>query len=105
MALAADPLARRLLGVGLADLEERPHVLQDGRQRHRLRVSLCGHVVGRYAGGSAALRELVAEPALSYARLSDDADHLAPAVDRLLQAPVQFPQLALAPDEPSQARS
>ena len=102
--LAGDPLARRLVGVPLGDLEVRAQELEHGQERDGLGVRLAGDVVDGHRPSPAALRELVAETALADAGLADDPDHL-PAGRRSAcsRALSSTPSSLVAPDEAREA--
>ena len=84
-------------------LEVGAQELEHGQQRHGFAVCLAGDLVDRHALRPPALCELVAEAALSDARLAHDADHLTLAGECLLQGALERMQLLGAPDEAREA--
>ncbi len=101
--LAGDPLARRLIGVEVGDVEVGAHDLEHGQQRNPRRVRLAGGLVHGDPARTAAADEDVTEAALADAGLTDDADHLRPSRHSLLQRLIERLHLIVTADEPREA--
>jgi hypothetical protein len=100
---AGDPLPRGALGVALVDPEVGPQHLQDRHEGDCPSVRLRLRLVDLDAAAAAVLGELVAEAALSHARLGDDPDHAAFAVLGPFQRLLQRRHLLGAADEAGEA--
>src|SRR5439155_18947908 len=98
-----DLLARDSVAVPLADAEIAAHDLQDGEERDHLPVRHAVRLVDGEAAGTAALGELVAEPALADSGLGDHAHHLALTVERTGEGRLEGRHLVRSPNEAREA--
>jgi hypothetical protein len=95
--------ACKLLGLALADPEEGAQHLQHRHERGRRPVRLGLRLEDLEPVGAAALRELMAEPALADAGFGDQPDDPTPAGLRLLQRCPQLSHLLGSADEAGEA--
>ena len=100
---ARDLLARGLSAVPLVDAEVRAQELVNGQQRNRLAVRGAVGLVDGDLAAAAALRELVAEPALAHAGLADHTHHAPLPFQHVLQRRVERRELVRAADQAREA--